>query len=457
MARLNYFDRLSPELLDKIIGLTLEPRRSNVLAPLKMIRLTRKEFSVAGLKFFSTLMVRDSTEIRHVKRIIQFSSSKLRTLDARLSSESEDFSAVLHEIGTHAWASMHLQGAARDAVVWRRSTQTLTKLRVDNWGKASRRDLQEEEWVRAEEMGDYAYFDSAIVGFPMLDASLVQCTSLTEMELIIEPLNLADKLRYAPSRLWRLKSVKLLRVTLTQDGESYSDLPMVDLMGLEYNMGLYLLSVAFPRVEHVVFPEWQMPIGKKCVLIPQYVFPDAWAGVRTLELGSEGLPSGKRVDVKDILDYLQGFNWPHVRTLIIRGTYITADALMRGHTPFRRDYWDLLRDKGSHYLEDLAMLVIEHPLIAMHEDGLPEDEKAAIDERLGDLESLSRRCLEELMQLPEVQAEGWICREMETRGTTALLTFHKDQEPLSGFSYQSYDRFSDYDAVKAASDTDTDQ
>ena len=115
MARLNHFDRLSHELLDKIIGLTLEPRRSSVLAPLKMIRLTRKEFSVAGLKFFSRLMVRDSTEARDVKRVIEYSSSgRLSTLDARLGINTEDsseernnkdFSALLHEVGKHAWAS----------------------------------------------------------------------------------------------------------------------------------------------------------------------------------------------------------------------------------------------------------------------------------------------------------------------------------------------------------------
>ena len=69
MARLNHFDRLSQDLLHNIIGLAFKgPRSSNVLPSLKMIRLTCKALSIAGLEHVGGLRVRDSTEARHVKR-----------------------------------------------------------------------------------------------------------------------------------------------------------------------------------------------------------------------------------------------------------------------------------------------------------------------------------------------------------------------------------------------------
>ena len=250
--------------------------------------------------------------------------------------------------------------------------------------------------------------------------------------------------------------MKLLRVSITPIGENYNEMRLADVMGREYSLGLYLLSAAFPRVEHVVFPGiWQMPIGTDVVLTPESM-PGAWAGVRTLELGSGGLPfaweMGKRFNkVKSLVERLHPFNWPHVRNLIIMGPYSTADRLKLGVVPFRDDYFNLLRDKGKGCLEDMAMVVIEHPMIGFHRYRRP----GPSEEPFRGFESDCRRNLENLMHRPEVQAEGWRS-EMESRDPlTAFITFQRDRGPSRPFSYQLYDRFSDHDPVAEASDSDT--
>lgn len=122
------------------------------------------------------------------------------------------------------------------------------------------------------------------------------------------------------------------------------------------------------------------------------------------------------------------------------------------------DYYNLLCDKGKGCLEDLAMLVIAHPENVRH--GLPEENEATIDE----LEAIeecrhchARLCLRHLMLRPQIQAEGWRSEVEKQSRTTLLLTFQRDREPRRPFSYQSYDKFSDYDPVGEASDSDKDQ
>ena len=72
-----------------------------------------------------------------------------------------------------------------------------------------------------------------------------------------------------------------------------------------------------------------------------------------------------------------------------------------------------------------------------------------------------KQCMEGLMQRPEVQEEAWKS-EVEIRGSTALLTFHRDKEPRPyqhRDSYQYWDPSSDHDppafpVVEEASDSE---
>ncbi|GAQ93532.1 hypothetical protein KFL_016240010, partial [Klebsormidium nitens] len=102
----------------------------------------------------------DETEVRHVRHILKHADNKkLVILDARLGKRNEQAPTIVQGLGRHAWEQMHLEGAARKAEVWETSTETLTKLSTNNWGKAFRTEAQEEAWREAWWTEDYSYFE----------------------------------------------------------------------------------------------------------------------------------------------------------------------------------------------------------------------------------------------------------------------------------------------------------
>lgn len=446
MAHQNHLDALSQDVISKIVGMTLG-RTSDVpleTATLAAVRLTCKALSLAGFDYITELRVRDSTEPRDVKHIIQH-SNRLKTLDASLGNSNKSVPALLQELGKHAWERMHLEGAARNAWVWASSTRTLTGLSTNNWGRAYRSDAQEEAWRKAEKSGDYTYFES-IAGFPMLGASLADCMSLNEVELRIDPKNLGDDIRFVPFRLWRLNSVKVLTVRQGGDGETDDSESLAprecDALDTEYalslhqlapigpdaecDLGLHLLSVAFPRVEHVKFPNWFAPLGLFAELSPfdmQPMQPDGpWNSVRTLELGIEGLPytwDANRIGTNGIVDLLQPANWPNVQTLIIWGTFISTMCL----NPFWHEYIKLIAP-GTH-LRHLATLVIEHPVAQLHPDSEAEPDWAEGYNILCRMQD--EKAWKDFLELEELREGGWVGRrENLSNGATSLLSLSRD-------------------------------
>ena len=118
-------------------------------------------------------------------------------------------------------------------------------------------------------------------------------------------------------------------------------------------MGLLLLSVAFPGVRHVKFPDWHMQLGTDVV---------GWKGVRILELGTRGLPYtwGPRVFSEALVRKAQAFNWPDLETLIISGTCTDGSINL-----FTSEYIAFVDPKRGFMNLNLSMLVIEHPVAHM--------------------------------------------------------------------------------------------
>ncbi|GAQ92490.1 hypothetical protein KFL_010270030 [Klebsormidium nitens] len=274
---------LAPAIGDRT-GATIRATRLPKFKP-------QREWATVGLRFVKTLRVRDATEVHHVRRIVEEADNiLLKTLDARLSESNEGAPAIVEELGRHAWEQMHLEGAARSATVWENSSGTLTHLSTNNWGRAFRARAQETAWNVATESRDFSYFES-IAGFPMLDASLVTCKGLREVELTLDPLNPNWQLRFVSRRLWRLKPVRVLTVNVDrpeQDGDGTVE-SVLRTSHREYGKGFDLLSAAFPQVDHVKIPNWQFPLGDNIEVSP-YLGYTGWRGVRILELGTAGLP-----------------------------------------------------------------------------------------------------------------------------------------------------------------------
>lgn len=365
MATRNWFDSLSQELRHIIFARVLASADGGAseTTPLAAIRLTCQAWAIAGLPFVRTLRVRDATEVHHLRRIVDQADDKvLRSLDARLSDSNKGAPAIVEELGRHAWEQMHLEGAARSATVWVNSLRTLTKLSTNNWGLAFRASAQEEAWEDAGVSGDFSYFES-IAGFPMLDASLMACKCLREVELILDPLNLSWHLRFVPRRQWRLDDVRVLTVKLgrlEQDGEPSFEEILGRRPHSRYMKGFELLSGAFPQVEHVKLPEWGFPLG---IDVRQRRWMDritGWQGVRILELGRAGLPYtfAARVCMINIVMKLQVNNWPDLETLIISGTHCAdiwpAGIVFRGYM--------VLLEADRPFLKKLKELIIESTL-----------------------------------------------------------------------------------------------
>src|SRR3569833_194321 len=366
MANHDWFEGLSEELLHVIFAKILAPGDggSSQTKPLAALRLTCKAWAIAGLRYVKTLCVRDDTEVRHLRRIVEHADDKwLKILDARLSESNEGSQALVEELGRHAWEHMHLEGAARNATVWECSTGTLTTLSTNNWGQAFRASAQEKAWKAAGESGDFSYFQS-IAGFPMLDASLGTCICLREVELTLEPLNLNWHLRFAPERPWRLEAVHVLTVKVGRpehDGEGSVKSILAKKPHSEYRRGFDLLSAAFPQVAHVKFPTWRFPLGNDIEVLPSLAGFVGWKGVRILEMGTAGLPyaRGARVAVGSIVKRLQVFNWPDVERLVIWGTHCHRDSWP--FEPFVQVYDTFVRP-DRYFLRKLKELVIEHPV-----------------------------------------------------------------------------------------------
>ena len=434
MATRNLFEDLNEDLLTKIF--------TNILAPgdavasgassLAAIRLTCKEWATAGLHHVRMLRVRDATEVRHVRRILEHADRNLLgALDARISERNEGAPAILQELGRHAWERMRLGGAARNARIWESSMQTLTKLSTNNWGEAFTTEAQEEAWKKARESGDSSYFES-IAGFPMLDASLVNCTGLREVELALDPSNLNEHLRFVPRRLWRLKAVQVLIVKPGRAGPdgvapSRNNCPPHH---MDYNFGLFLLSVAFPRVNHLKIPTWRFPLGYRARLKPSMDIT-GWRGVQTLELGTKGLPYTwmARNFVQGIVSALHPFNWPDLQTLIIQGIKRKSTV----PSPFRTTYV-MLVEPERRFLRDLRTLIIEHPVAKMGDLTARETTSIGAMWESHFNEEILREDEEEwrtFLDLPKVRAEGWVGqREDVSDGATSRVTLSRDTGAL---------------------------
>ena len=452
MATRDCFDRLSEELLDLIFANSLASSKDALVSdgktpPLAAIRLTCKAWAVAGLHHVRRLRVRDATEARHVRRILDHANPNLlATLDARLGKRNEGAPAIVRELGRHAWEQMHLGGAARQAKVWESSTETLTKLSTNNWGKAFRKEAQEKAWKEATESRDFSYFES-IASLPMLDASLVNCRGLSEVELTLDPSNLNEHLHFVSRRLWRLKAVQVLIVRPgrpERDGGASKSF-ICGAPHSRYSMGLFLLSVAFPRVRHVKFPDWRLPLGRDVRLTPSMDIT-GWRGVQTLELGIEGLPYewSARILVEGIVDKLQPFNWPDLQSLIILGTFCTDGSV----NPFHEEYKALV-EAERRFLGDLNMLIIEHPVARLLGRTMYYE-----SEMSAELWTEDDKEWQTFLNLPAIQAGGWVGQRGDlSNGATSLLTISRDKgadwsEPEEG------DRPFDHEDAERAPDTD---
>jgi len=421
MAARNCFESLSEELLDNIFARCVatgdEVASGN--APLAAIRLTCKEWAIAGLHHVTTLRVRDATEVHHLRHILENADHKLlRILDVRLNERNERVPAILQELGRHAWEQMHLERAARNAEVWKSSPGTLTKLSTNNWGITFDSTAQEAAWEAAGKSGDISYFDS-IAGFPMLDASLVACKQLRDVELTLDTSNLVSNVRFAPRRLWRLKTVKVLTVKLGRFERTGAATKVWRCCKphSEYSLGLFLLSVAFPRVEHVKIPNWRFPLGIDVHLTPSMDIT-GWQGVRILELGTKGLPytQDARVFVEGRVSLLEPYNWPDLETLIISGTFCKDS----GVNPLQWEYIALV-EAERRFLRDLKLLIIEHPVAQLlHETSYHESKTSAELWREDEAE------WQHFLKLSEVRAGGWVGqREDLSNGATSLLTISR--------------------------------
>ena len=432
MAARNCFESLGQELVDNIFARVLATGAAvaSETTPLAVIRLTCKEWALVGLQYIRKLRVRDGTEVRHVRRFLEHANhKKLEDLDARLSKSNKGLRALVEELGRHAWKRMHLEGAARNAKVWEASTGTLKRLSTNNRGRAFRASAQEEAWEVAGETGDYSYFKS-IAGFPMLHASLVNCKSLCEVELTLDPLNLNWHLRFAPRKPWRLIAVNVLTVEVGRpehDGEGSFKSILAREPHSGYMKGFDLLSAAFPQVAHVKFPAWRFPLGNDIEVSPSLAGYAGWQGVRVLEMGTAGLPytRGARVSVGNIVKRIQVFNWPDVEKLVVWGTHCHHDSWP--FDPFLEVYTTFVEPDRA-FLKKLRELIIEHPVARLSSLGSEHAPEYGVPTMFRNREEMDGEMWRDFQDLPEVwnSTERWVGQRKDLPNRkTSLLTLSK--------------------------------